>query len=89
MLTRILLIMVLTLYLPACEGQTGDRQQPVFKEVPQIKEIRPVKPVKIKLKHSEKTGYSWEISGNDVDEIIRVNKKLHESLKQHNKRRTP
>lgn len=36
--------------------------------------------VKIKLKKDGKDSYSWELSGSDVDQILKVNEKLRKQL---------
>lgn len=36
--------------------------------------------VKIKLKKDGKESYSWELSGSDVNEILKVNEKLRKQL---------
>ncbi len=36
--------------------------------------------VKIKLKKDAKDSYSWELSGSDVDQILKVNEKLRKQL---------
>jgi hypothetical protein len=36
--------------------------------------------VKIKLKKDGKETYSWEISGSDVDQILKVNERLKKQL---------
>lgn len=36
--------------------------------------------VKIKLKKDGKDNYSWELSGSDVDQILKVNEKLRRRL---------
>jgi len=36
--------------------------------------------VKIKLKRDGKDNYSWELSGSDVDQILKVNEKLRKQL---------
>ena len=36
--------------------------------------------VKIRLKRDGKDNYSWELSGSDADEILRVNEKLKRRL---------
>ncbi len=36
--------------------------------------------VKIKLKKDGKDNYSWELSGSDVDQILKVNEKLKKQL---------
>ncbi len=43
---------------------------------------RPLPPpeVKIRLKKDAKDSYSWELSGSDVDQILRVNEKLRRQL---------
>ena len=40
----------------------------------------PPSEVKIKLKKDAKDGYSWELSGSDVDQILKVNGKLRKQL---------
>jgi hypothetical protein len=68
--------------LSACTGQ-GDKEEPVvFKQVPEIKEIKPHKPVKIKLKRNTKGEYAWDISGDNTDEIIETDRKLRESFEK-------
>ena len=43
---------------------------------------RPLHPpeVKIRLKKDAKDNYSWELSGSDADQILRVNEKLRRQL---------
>lgn len=36
--------------------------------------------VKIKLKRDGKDNYSWEVSGSDVDQVLKVNEKLKKRL---------
>ncbi|MGB9627926.1 MAG: hypothetical protein ACPL6D_04640, partial [Thermodesulfobacteriota bacterium] len=36
--------------------------------------------VKIKLKRNGKNNYSWELSGSDVDQILKVDDKLKKKL---------
>lgn len=50
------------------------------KKQPELQQIRPKKPVKIRLKRSSKDEYSWELAGDDVDEIIRTDRKLKKQL---------
>lgn len=75
------IFLLMFLMIPACTG-TEDKEQPVvFKQIPEIQEIKPQKPVKIKLKRNAKGEYSWDISGDNTDEIIKADKRLRESLK--------
>ena len=50
------------------EKEKGEREQPLPSEI------------KIKLKRDGKEGYSWELSGSDADEILKVNEKLRKQL---------
>lgn len=36
--------------------------------------------VKIKLKKDGKESYSWELTGSDVDQVLKVNEKLRKQL---------
>jgi hypothetical protein len=72
---------LLFISVQACTDSGSRKQEPVFKQVPEIQEIKPERSAKIKLKRDTKDDHSWEISGDDVDEIIRVDKKLRKDLR--------
>ena len=80
---RLLQIILLTFFIAACSRTDEKQQAPVFKQIPQIQEVKPEKPPKIKLKRDSKESYSWEISGDSVDEIIEADKKLRKDLKPY------
>lgn len=63
-----------------CSNNGTGQDKTVFKQIPELKEIRPEKPVKIKLKRSVAGKYSWDLNGDDADKVLGVNKKLSESL---------
>lgn len=84
MLKRIFLILVF-LYLslifilgPAFSEETKNIQ---FKKQPLIQQVKPKKPVRIKLRRSADDKYTWEITGDDADEIVRADRKLRRLLK--------
>jgi predicted secreted protein len=52
--------------------ETGSR----FKDVQEIQEIRPERPVKIKLKRNADGEYSWELNGDNAERVIETDKKL-------------
>lgn len=52
-----------------------------FKKQPEIQQVKPKKPVRIKLRRSADDKYTWEITGDDVDEIVRADRKLRRLLK--------
>jgi hypothetical protein len=47
----------------------------------EIQQVKPKKPVRIKLKRSSDDKYTWEITGDDADEIVRADRKLRRLLK--------
>lgn len=51
-----------------------------FKKNPEIQKIKPKKPVKIKLKRTATGKYSWDLTGDDVEEIVKVDKRLRKLL---------
>lgn len=53
----------------------------VIVEKDKIEKEQPLPPeVKIKLKKDGKDSYSWELTGSDVDQILKVNEKLRKQL---------
>ena len=53
----------------------------VIVEKEKIEKEQPLPPeVKIKLKKDGKDSYSWELTGSDVDQILKVNEKLRKQL---------
>ncbi len=85
MLLQKLLLACLGIFLimlfQSCDISKDSEQPVVFKQVPEIKEIKPEKPVKIKLKRNSKGDYSWEISGDDAEKILKAEKYLQKGLK--------
>lgn len=58
-----------------------EKQDFQFKKQPEIQQVRPQKPVKVKLHRNAKGEYSWELSGDNVDEIVDQDRKLRKLLK--------
>ncbi len=52
-----------------------------YTKQPELQQIKPNKPVKIKLKRSVEGKYSWDLSGDNVDDIVKVDKRLKKLLK--------
>ena len=48
--------------------------------MPEIAEIKPHKPVKIKLKRNFDGNYSWELTGDSANEVLQADKELKESV---------
>jgi hypothetical protein len=62
----------------AASSEKADFQ---FKKQPEIQQVRPQKPVKIKLHRNAKGEYSWDLNGDNVDEIVNADRKLRKLLK--------
>jgi len=87
---KILIISVaLIFFLMACEKKSIPPQSKsdsppapkVIVEKERIEKERPLPPeVKIKLKKDGRDSYSWELTGSDVDQILKVNGRLRKQL---------
>ncbi len=79
---QILVIAFLSLALLSCGSRPEEKAPPLtFKQAPQIADVKPQKPAKIKLKRNSKDDYSWEISGDSVDEVVKADRQLRKLLK--------
>jgi len=76
-------IAVLTAALVGCtNASSDDRKDVTFKKDAKVMQAKPWKVVRIKLKMDAKGEYTWELNGEDVDEVLRVNEKLQQQLKK-------
>ena len=77
-------VLAIILFMPfqACTRADEKKEAAVFKQQPEILDVKPLqKPVNIKLKRSVNGDYSWDLSGSDADEVLKVDKRLKESIK--------
>ena len=51
-----------------------------FKKQPELQQIKPKKPVKIRLRRSPKDEYTWELAGDDAEEIVKTDRRLRKML---------
>ena len=86
---KIAVCLVLMVFLAACEKEPFSQQEKtepspspkIIVEKEKIEKEPPLPPeVKIRLKRDGKGGYSWELSGSDVDQVLKVNEKLRKQL---------
>jgi len=87
---RILIVcIVITFVLVGCKGKSlAPEEKSQVSSVPKVvmekeraEREQPLPPeVKIKLKKDGKDTYSWELSGSDVDQILKVNERLRKQL---------
>ncbi len=73
------MVIIISVFLSDASFSAENKSVQVKKQ-PEIQQIKPRKPVKIKLKRSAEGKYTWELSGDDVDEIVRVDKRLRKLL---------
>jgi len=79
---RIFISVVLSVIFIFSPVFSAEKENFQFKKQPGIQQIKPKKPVKIKLKRSVEGKYSWELDGDDVDEMIRIDRRLKKLLKK-------
>jgi hypothetical protein len=76
-------LLVLTAAIVGCSNASSeDRRDVSFKKDAKVMQAKPWKVVHIKLKMDAKGEYTWELHGDDVDEILKVNAKLEQQLKK-------
>ncbi len=87
-------LMMTALLLVACEKKSLPPQpKSDYSSVPKVVVERekiqreaPLPPeVKIKLKKDGKDNYSWELSGSDAEQILKVNEKMRKQLGEQSK----
>jgi hypothetical protein len=86
---RIIAVCILMTLMASCQGKPSSSQgKPEVLPVPKVtvekekmEKEEPLPPeVKIKLKRDGKDNYSWELSGSEVDQILKVNETLRKNL---------
>ena len=57
--------------------------QPAFQTAkqPDIQAIRPKRPAKVKLHRNAKGEYTWDITGDSADDVVRADARLRKLLK--------
>jgi hypothetical protein len=84
-----ILLVAIIFFFVACEKKSPPSQgkpeslsaPKVVVEKEKVEKEQPFPPeVKIKLRKDGKDSYSWELTGSDVDQILKVNEKLRRKL---------
>ena len=75
-----IIIIALSLCFFLTPAYAAEKNNFQFKKQTELQQIRPKKPVKIKLRRSAKDEYVWELTGDDADEILKTDKKLRKML---------
>lgn len=86
---QIIVVCVLLAFTVACDSKPFSSQgKPEVLPVPKVtvekekaEKAEPLPPeVKIKLRRDGKDNYSWELSGSDANEVLKINEKLRKHL---------
>lgn len=74
----LILIFVFSVFSPSVSyaGEEGF----TFRKEPEIEQVRPKKPVQIKLRRLSSGKYTWEIKGDDPGEVIKADERLRKYL---------
>lgn len=64
------------------ENIKAEQNEDVYKKEAEALERQLKKDIRIKVKRDGKGNYSWEITGKDVNEIIRINEILKKRLSE-------
>ncbi len=77
-----LTVLILILWLYGCAELDGSDQKEVFKQESkeEVLQIIPKKPVRIELRRTAKGKYSWTLKGEDVEEIIKIDSRLRNTI---------
>lgn len=74
------LLLAALLLLTPVNLSAADKDGFQFNKQPELQQIKPKKPVKIKLRRSPKDEYTWELAGEDADEIVKTDRRLRKML---------
>jgi hypothetical protein len=77
----ILILCISFIFITFTFAFSQDAKNFQLKKQPEIQQVKPKKPVRIKLRRSAENKYTWEITGDDTDEIVRADKRLRKLLK--------
>jgi hypothetical protein len=70
----------LLLLYPLVSPAISQTQPLQIKKQPEVQQVKTKKPVKIKLKRLSEGKYTWDLTGDDVDEVVRADKRLRKLL---------
>jgi hypothetical protein len=79
--SRYFFFAMLILFMFAGSLSAADKNETQIKKQPEIQQVKPRKPVKIKLHRTVKGEYTWDLSGDSVDEVVKTDKRLKTLLK--------
>lgn len=79
--SKAVLYIILAVLVLSGRALSAEKDELQFSRQPEIQQVRPKKPVKIKVHRNAKGEYSWEFSGDNIDDIVSADKRLRKALK--------
>ena len=76
----ILAVIVISVLFILGRSYSVDNKPLKIRKQPEIQQIKPKKPVHIKLKRTAAGKYTWDLTGDNVDEIIQADRRLRRQL---------
>ncbi|HSW63521.1 MAG TPA: hypothetical protein VLH56_09465 [Dissulfurispiraceae bacterium] len=82
-ITITILFFMLSLTLPVFAADVRPAQQPALQvsKQPDIQAVKPKRPAKVKLHRNVKGEYTWDITADSADEVVRTDARLRKLLK--------
>ena len=74
------LLLIVVLLSPAYAAGADNKPPLRFVKTPAVQQIRPRRPVKIKLHRGAKGEYQWDITGDNADAVVMADKRLRNLL---------
>ncbi|MFA5352851.1 MAG: hypothetical protein WC291_01345 [Thermodesulfovibrionales bacterium] len=73
--------MAVALMIPVTALSADTRPPLQYGRNPEIQQIKPKKPVSIRLHRNAKGEYSWDLTGDNADEVIKADARLRRLLR--------
>lgn len=77
---RTIALGILAVFLVFSSACAGEEEGFTFKSRPEIEQVQPKKPVRIKLRRLSTGEYTWEITGDNAQEVIKADQEMRKSF---------
>jgi hypothetical protein len=77
----LILLFALLILMPFYTLSADKSEQFKFSKDQHIQQVKPKKPVRIKLHRNAKGDYSWELTGDNVDEVVQADRRLRKLMR--------
>jgi len=78
---RFFVVLLIVMFLALPNICSAEKPAPLaYGKAQALSEAKPKKPVKIKVHRNAKGEYSWDLTGDDPDEVARADKRLRKAM---------